>query len=122
MAKSYELTCERKPTKFMKVPLKSTEQIYLVFLIPVLLSCIVYMINFAADFVVAYEHYRDNNIIWSICTIVFIYAPAIVYFILTVSRPGWWLTEDQRTLRGVVTWFILQICQMIAFPLFAIWR
>lgn len=122
MAITMEAICERKPTRCLKVPLKSTEQIYLVFLIPAVLGCCIYMVHLAADLVVAVQHFREGNPIWGGCTLGLIYAPAVAYFILTVSRPDWWMTEDQKLSWNVVTWFGIQICQMIAFPLFALYR
>ncbi|XP_043288528.1 uncharacterized protein [Venturia canescens] len=114
--------CQRKPARCLKVPLKSTEQIYLVFLMPILFGCAVYVINFAADFVVAIQHYREGHPFWAIATIALMYAPAFVYFALTVSRPDWWMTEDESIKDGVLAWFAMQILQLLAFPLFALYR
>ncbi|XP_015126344.1 uncharacterized protein LOC107047929 [Diachasma alloeum] len=122
MAMTMEAICERKPTRCLKVPLKSTEQICLVFLIPAVIGCCIYMVHFAADLVVAVQHFREGNPIWGGCTLGLMYAPAVAYFILTVSRPDWWMTEDQKISWNVVTWFGIQIVQMIAFPLFALYR
>ncbi|XP_008544814.1 uncharacterized protein LOC103569338 [Microplitis demolitor] len=122
MAMAMEPICDKKSTRCLKIPLKSTEQIYLIFLIPTLVSCCIYMINFASDLVVAIQHFRESNPVWGGLTIGFMYAPAIAYFVLTVSRPDWWMTEDQKLSRGVVAWFFIQLCQLIAFPFFALYR
>ncbi|XP_034943341.1 uncharacterized protein [Chelonus insularis] len=122
MAMVKDPVCTKKSTRCLKIPLNSTEQIYLVFLIPAVLSCCVYMLHFAADLVVAVQHFREENPIWGSCTIVFMYAPAIAYFILTVSRPDWWMTEDQKVSKGIFVWLTFQLCQLIAFPLFALYR
>ncbi|XP_051168800.1 uncharacterized protein LOC127286419 isoform X2 [Leptopilina boulardi] len=114
--------CREKPTHCLKIPLKSTEQIYLTFLIPTLLSCILYVLNFSADLVVAIQHFREDNPIWGCCTLAIIYLPALVYFILTVSRPDWWMTDDDKVTKGALSWFALQLCHLIAFPLFALYR
>ncbi|KAL6260289.1 hypothetical protein P5V15_007821 [Pogonomyrmex californicus] len=114
--------CRRKSTRYMKIPLKSTEQIYLVFLIPVLINCSVYIVHFAADLVVAIQYFREENLLWGICTLVFIYAPALMYFILTVSRPDWWMTEDDKLTKGVLGWFAIQMCQFIGFVFFVLYR
>ena len=122
MAQSTGPLCQTKATHCLKIPLRSTEQIYLIFLIPALVSCCVYVINLACDFVVAIQHIREGNPIWGCCTIGLIYAPAIAYFALTVSRPDWWMTEDEKIAEGVCTWFALQVCQLVAFPIFALYR
>jgi len=114
--------CRRKSTHYMKIPLKSTEQIYLIFLIPTLINCFVYIIHFAADLVVAIQHFKEQNPLWGICTIAIIYLPALMYFILTVSRPDWWMTEDDKISKGIVGWFALQMCQFIGFVFFVLYR
>ncbi|XP_076670843.1 uncharacterized protein LOC143370100 [Andrena cerasifolii] len=122
MASNPDLICQRKCTRFLQVPLKSTEQIYLVFLIPTLISCFIYIIHFSADLVVAVQHFREHNPVWGCCTLGFIYAPAIVYFMLTVSRPDWWMTDDDKLNKGVFGWFCLQFCQLIGFVCFSLYR
>lgn len=121
MAKSGPV-CQRKPTTCLKIPLKSTEQIYFIFLIPTLINCIIYIVHFSADLVVATQHFRENNPIWASCTLSLMFAPALVYFILTISRPDWWMTEDDKVTKGVLIWFFLQVCQLIGFPFFALYR
>lgn len=121
---AYDTTelCHRKSIRCMKIPLKSTEQIYLIFLIPILLNCFVYIVHFAADLVVAIQHFREGNSLWGSSTIVFMYAPALTYFILTVSRPDWWMTDDDKVSKGVVYWFGLQVCQLLFFVFFVLYR
>ncbi|XP_017888295.1 uncharacterized protein LOC108629877 [Ceratina calcarata] len=114
--------CEKKPTRFLRVPLKSVEQIYLIFLIPSLINCAVYIVHFSADFVVVVQHFRENNPVWGCCTIGFMYSPAIVYFILTVSRPDWWMTDDDKLRKGVFLWFCIQLCHLSGFVFFALYR
>ncbi|XP_068992253.1 uncharacterized protein [Neodiprion pinetum] len=114
--------CQAKATHCMRMPLRSTEQIYLVFLIPTLINCTIYLVHFSADLVVVEQHFRESNPIWGSCTLAIMYAPAIAYFVLTVSRPDWWMSEDEKISKGVITWFILQICQLFMFPLFALYR
>ncbi|KAG5324831.1 XKR7 protein, partial [Pseudoatta argentina] len=114
--------CRRKSTHYMKIPLKSTEQIYLIFLIPTLINCFIYIIHFAADLVVAIQHFKEENPLWGICTVAIIYLPALMYFILTVSRPDWWMTEDDKISKGIVGWFALQMCQFIGFVFFVLYR
>ncbi|XP_076243460.1 uncharacterized protein LOC143184835 [Calliopsis andreniformis] len=122
MESNSDTLCRRKSTQFLQVPLKSTEQVYLVFLIPTLISCIIYEIHFSADLVVAFQHFRESNPIWGCCTIGFMYAPAIAYFILTVSRPDWWMTDDDKLTKGVFGWFCIQLCQLVGFIFFALYR
>lgn len=114
--------CHRRSTRCMKIPLKSTEQIYLIFLIPTLINCFVYIIHFAADLVVAIQHFKEENPLWGMSTLAIIYAPALMYFILTISRPDWWMTEDDKVSKGVLGWFALQICQFIGFVFFVLYR
>ncbi|XP_076291855.1 uncharacterized protein LOC143214542 isoform X2 [Lasioglossum baleicum] len=122
MANTTKSVCKKKSTRFFQVPLKSTEQIYLVFLIPTLIACFVYIIHFSADLVVAVQHFREDNPVWGYCTIGFMYAPAVTYFMLTVSRPDWWMTDDDKLAKGVFLWFCLQLCQLIGFVFFSLYR
>ncbi|KAM0728195.1 hypothetical protein ACS0PU_005664 [Formica fusca] len=122
MAQESTKLCHRKSTCFMKVPLKSTEQIYLIFLIPALTNCFIYIINFAADLVVAIQHFKEENLLWGACTIAIMYAPALTYFILTISRPDWWMTDDDKVSKGIFRWFALQVFQFIGFVFFVLYR
>ncbi|XP_020707294.2 uncharacterized protein LOC105684731 isoform X1 [Athalia rosae] len=122
MVESSEVLCRSRIMHCMRLPLRSTEQIYLVFLIPTLLNCAIYVIHFSLDLVVVEQHFREGNSIWGSCSLVIMYAPSITYFILTVSRPDWWMSQDEKISKGVITWFMLQVCQVFAFPLFALYR
>lgn len=122
MANNLNSICEEKSTRFLQIPLKSTEQIYLIFLIPTVITCVIYIIHFSADLVVAIQHFKENNIIWACCTITFMYAPAITYFMLTVSRPDWWMSNDDKLTKSIFCWFCLQFCQLVGFVLFALYR
>ncbi|EFN64737.1 hypothetical protein EAG_06955, partial [Camponotus floridanus] len=72
--------------------------------------------------VVAIQHFREENPLWGTCTIAIMYAPALTYFVLTVSRPDWWMTDDDKALRGVFRWFVLQLFQCIGFVFFVLYR
>ncbi|XP_006614130.1 uncharacterized protein LOC102672338 isoform X1 [Apis dorsata] len=122
MANNLNSICEEKSTRFLQIPLKSTEQIYLIFLIPTIITCVIYIIHFSADLVVAIQHFKENNIIWACCTIIFMYAPAIAYFMLTVSRPDWWMSNDDKLTKSIFCWFCLQFCHLVGFVLFALYR
>ncbi|XP_076764217.1 uncharacterized protein LOC143431393 [Xylocopa sonorina] len=122
MASNLDTVCEKKPTRFLQVPLKSTEQIYLIFLIPTFISCVVYIIHFSADLVVAVQHFKEHNPAWGCFTISFMYAPAFVYFMLTVSRPDWWMTDNDKLTKGIICWFCLQFCQLVGFVFFSLYR
>lgn len=114
--------CQKKTARCLKVPLTPVEQIYLMFIIPAFFCCIVYMTNLAVDVTMAIAHYRDGNPVWGMSTLALMYAPAFVYFALTVSRPDWWMTEDEKLKDGVVVWFAMQIFRLLAFPLFTLYR
>lgn len=122
MANNLNSICEEKSTRFLQIPLKSTEQIYLIFLIPTIITCVIYIIHFSADLVVVIQHFKENNIIWACCTIIFMYAPAIAYFMLTVSRPDWWMSNDDKLTKSIFCWFCLQFCHLVGFVLFALYR
>lgn len=122
MAEETNVVCLKKATQYLRVPLKSVEQICLVFLIPAIVNCMIYVMHFTADFVVAVQHFREGNPIWGSGTIALMYAPAVAYFMLTISRPDWWMTDDDKISKGVFLWFALQLFQLIAFPFFALYR
>lgn len=122
MAETSAEICQKKSTRYLNVPLNSKEQIYLIFLIPAIVNCLVYLVHFLADLVVAVQHFREHNPIWACITIGFMYAPALAYFLLTVSRPDWWMTDDDKLHKGAFLWFLLQVAKLIAFPVFALYR
>lgn len=108
--------------EYFEVSSKSTKQIYLIFFIPTVVSFCFYITHFAVDLVVALQHFKEHNPVWGCVTIGFMYAPAIVYFILISSKPDWWMNDDDKHQRGAFLWFLLQICKLIAFPLFSWYR
>ncbi|KOX76413.1 hypothetical protein WN51_12094 [Melipona quadrifasciata] len=122
MANDLDSVCKKKSTRFMQIPLKSTIQIYLIFLIPTLITCFVYIIHFSADLVVAIQHFKEYNLVWGCCTIGFMYAPAIAYFMLTVSRPDWWMSNDDKLTKSIFYWFSHQLCQLVVFVFFSLYR
>lgn len=122
MAQESTALCHRKSTCCMKIPLKSTEQIYLIFLIPTLINCFIYIVNFAADLVVAIQHFKEENPLWGAGTIAIMYAPALTYFILTISRPDWWMTDDDKVSKGALRWFALQVFHFVGFVFFVLYR
>lgn len=122
MCESTEEISWNKSVEQFKVPLKSTEQIYFLFLIPTIVSCFIYVANFALDLVVAGQHFKEFNPVWGWVTIGIMYAPVAAYFIITVSRPDWWMTNEDKLHKGVFFWFLLQILKLIVFPLFALYR
>lgn len=122
MTEASEEICQEKSTRYLRVPLKSKEQIYLIFLIPAIVNCLVYIVHFSADLMVAVQHFREQNPVWGCITIGFVCAPALAYFVLTVSRPDWWMTDDDKLHRGAFVWFLLQLAKLIVFPFFALYR
>lgn len=89
---------------------------------PALISCFIYIVHFSADLVVAIQHFKEENLMWGYCTIAIMYAPALTYFILTVSRPDWWMTDDDKVSKGILGWFGLQVCQLVGFVFFVLYR
>lgn len=122
MSETSKEVSSKKSTECFEISLPSTYQIYLVFLIPSIVNCCVYVAHFAADLVVAVQHFIELNPVWGCVTLGFMYTPAIVYFILIISRPDWWMTDDDKLQKGVLLWFLQQTCKLIAFPLFALYR
>jgi hypothetical protein len=122
MVQVIEESDHKNSIKCLKIPLRSKEQIYLIFLLPSIVHCFVYVLHFSADLVVAVQHFKENNSMWAFITILFIYAPALVYFILTISRPDWWMTDYDKMYKGIFLWLLLQLGKLIAFPFFALYR
>lgn len=108
--------------KCPSVQMKSRAQICSRFLVPTIVGCLVFVAQFAADLVVAVQHIREQNVIWGGITLAIIYAPALAYFFFTISRPDWWMTDSDKSTRGVVVWFLSQILRLVAFPFFALYR
>jgi len=122
MAQDSMMLCHKKSMHCMKIPLRSTEQIYLIFLLPAVINCLIYIVHFSADLVVAIQHFKEENPIWGSCTLAIMYAPALTYFILTISRPDWWMTDDDKISKGILSWFILQLCQLMGFVFYVLYR
>lgn len=115
------LMSDRAITCF-KIPLKPKDQIIVYFLMPAVVNCLLYIMQFAADFVVAMQHFKEQNFGWGWVTLAFICAPAVVYFLLTIARPDWWRTEEEESTSELCIWFLLQLSCLVAFPLYALFR
>lgn len=115
------MTEEIKENKLIdsNLSLKSNKQILLLFLLPAIFNCLLYIVNFSADFVVSIQHFRENNIFWGWCTLGFMYTPVVIYFLLSITKPDWWLTNEDENL---TMWLASLFFQLLLFPFFALYR
>nr|CAD7433045.1 unnamed protein product [Timema monikensis] len=66
------------------------------------------------------EHFDAGLHVWAAFTIVLLYLPSIVFFVLTVSKPDLW--DEQGDIVRTGQWFVFRLAQLVAFPIWAIYR
>lgn len=99
----------------------SKQNAYLNYLVPSVLSCILYILLFTTDLATAYRHFEEDNPIWATLTILFMYMPVVGCFIITVSSYELWPEYDGCSNNNIF-WFIFKFLQHLFFPIWSMWR
>lgn len=103
-------------------PLLSINQrIWFLFLLPTVFCCIIYIADIATDIALVERHFTESRSITAFITILLIYAPPTVFFILTLRDEEKWPEADKNTTKKVL-WILKQIGLLIFFPIHAIRR
>lgn len=111
----------KRQTTFLHYPLNKKQDIKHNLLIPLCVSCVVYMIHFAADIVLAYQHHNTENEFYRSLTLLWVFLPVIASFVLTVSNLKLW-PEEEGFGRLSFKWLGVRILQHLLFPVWAMFR
>lgn len=108
---------DKKPLRVFGHPLTTSQQMWLGFFIPASISMIVFIVNFSLDIAVAFQLLRDGHTLLAGATIILVYAPSIVCFILTLTA-----MPQLEKVCDIIIWIIIQLFQCILFPVAIIYR
>nr|CAD7577815.1 unnamed protein product [Timema californicum] len=108
------------PSTVMGYPLTIQQQICLCFLLPSIINCIIYILDISTCVSAVREHFDASLHVWAVFTIILLYLPSIVFFVLTVSKPDLW--DEQGDIVRTGQWFVFRLAQLVAFPIWAIYR
>ncbi|KAB0797942.1 hypothetical protein PPYR_08935 [Photinus pyralis] len=106
---------------FLGYELNVEQNVIVNYLIPSILSCLLYIVHFACDFAVSYRHFRERNPIWGSITVFIMYLPAISCYVLTISSLELWPKFEGCGMENV-KWCLLKTLQHIFFPIWSMWR
>nr|CAD7446973.1 unnamed protein product [Timema bartmani] len=109
-----------KPSTVMGYPLTIQQQICLCFLLPSIINCIIYILDISTCVSAVREHFDAGLHVWAVFTIILLYLPSVVFFVLTVSKPDLW--DEQGDIVRTGQWFMFRLAQLVAFPIWAIYR
>lgn len=109
------------PKTFLGYELNSIQDIYFNYLTPTIIGCLFYILHFAGDVAVTYRHFYDENVIWGSLTLLFIYLPVILCFVITSSSWELW-AEQEGCGPNNIKWITLKIVQHLGFPIWSMWR
>lgn len=97
------------------------QDVYLNYLFPTLAACVLYVLQFSSDLVLAYRHFRDENPIWASLTLLFMFLPVLGCFIITISLWELWPEYEGCGMTNV-RWAVLKVFQHCFFPIWSMWR
>jgi hypothetical protein len=80
----------------------------------------IYAFDLASGIAVVNEHYQAGYIGWGTITLCLMYFPSLVFFIIIISRPDLW--DEQDGIPGTAKWFCCRIAQLIACPIWVMYR
>jgi len=111
---------DRIPQQIMGYTLTVKQQIWVYFLLATGFKSAIYTFDLASGIAVVNEHYQAGYYGWGTITLFLMYFPSLVFFILIVSRPDLW--DEQDGILGAAKWFGYRIAQLLAYPIWVMYR
>jgi hypothetical protein len=111
---------ETKPSEILTRPLTDNQQIWVYFIGATVIQSAIYMFDFATAIAVVNEHYKLGYAGWGTLTLLLMYLPSGVFYVIIISRPDLWEKYD-----GVLSsaqWFAYRTVQLFAFPIWVMYR
>ncbi|XP_069692224.1 uncharacterized protein [Periplaneta americana] len=111
---------EKKPQEILGWSLRKEQQVWLYFILPTGFRAFIYVMDLASGIAVVNEHFKAGYGVWGAVTLLLIYFPSLVYFIIIISRPNLW--DEQDGIPGSAKWFAYRIAQLLFFPIWVMYR
>jgi hypothetical protein len=109
-----------KPQEIFGYTLTVKQQIWVYLLVPIAFRSAIYAFDLASGIAVVNEHYKAGDSVWGTLTLLLMYFPSLVFFILIISRPDLW--DEQDGISGTAKWFGYRITQFLAYPIWVMYR
>jgi hypothetical protein len=111
---------DTKPQEIFGYSLTAKQQIWVYFIVATGLKSAIYAFDLASGIAVVNEHYKAGDNVWGTLTLLLMYFPSLVFFIVIISRPDLW--DEQDGIPGTAKWFSFRIAQFIAYPIWVMYR
>jgi hypothetical protein len=108
------------PQQILGYTLTAKQQIWVYFLLATGFKSAIYAFDLASGIAVVNEHYKAGYNVWATVTLLLMYFPSLVFFIIIISRPDLW--DEQDGIGGTATWFGYRIAQLLACPIWVMYR
>lgn len=111
---------DTKPQEILGYTLTAKQQIWVYFIVATGLKSAVYVFDLASGIAVVNEHYKAGDNAWATLTLLLMYFPSLVFFIVIISRPDLW--DKQHEISGTAKWFSFRAAQFLAYPIWVMYR
>jgi len=108
------------PQQILGYTLTVKQQIWVYFLVATVFKSAIYAFDLASGIAVVNEHYKAGFYGWGTITLFLMYFPSLVFFIVIISRPDLW--DGQDGIPGTAKWFGYRIAQLLAYPIWVMYR
>lgn len=105
----------------LSLSLTVNQKIWLLFVVPTALCCVVYVADIATDVAMVDRHFSDNRCVVGSLTLILIYLPAIAFFVLTLLDERKWPKPEEGTWKKTA-WIGKQVLLLLFFPIHAMHR
>lgn len=110
-----------KPDTLLQTRLTLKQQVYWNYLLPISLTTLIYILNFAADTCLVLQHKRDEQYFFAFVTSAWIHLPVVGSFFLTMSNVDIW-PQQQGFGKENLRWLCIKVLQHLFFPVWAMYR
>lgn len=102
---------DQKVLRIFGYPLTITQQVWMGFMLPTILSTFVFVANFAFSFAVAFQLLRDGHPCFAGVTVLLIYAASLICLVVNIMHQ-----PKLDSLGDSVIWMLVQVLQTMLFP------
>lgn len=110
----------KKPTTLLRKQLTNKQQVWSNYLVPNMMTSLIYILNFTADLCLAIQHYREENYVYASITFFLTYVPAIGSIFFTLSDVNAW-PGDNCSCENF-KWLFGKLGEHLLFPIWAMYR
>ncbi|PSN42969.1 hypothetical protein C0J52_13205 [Blattella germanica] len=113
-------TLDSKPSEILTSALTAEQKIYIYFIGATVFQSAIYMFDFASCIAVVNEHYKNGYPVWGTISLLLMYLPSGVFYVVIISRPDLWDEKDGAL--GMAQWCAYRTIQFLAYPIWVMYR